>query len=117
MQVHYAEFFLEQGAVGALGIDRSGGRPAFGLKARVSDTRTDRRREPFTDMDVQRRGQAFTEFTFGIVLAEIEVYTTGDSDENIIEKAIGFIRTAYNAVLRIPVAILLSRSDSAGEDK
>ena len=47
VQVHHAEFFPEQAAVCALGVERSGRGPAFGLQARVADARTDRRREPF----------------------------------------------------------------------
>ena len=51
------------------------------------------------------------------MFAEIEVYTSGDTDEDIIEKTIGFIRTAYDAVLRIPVAVLLRRGDAADENE
>ena len=117
VQVHHAEFFPEQAAVCALGVERSGRGPAFGLQARVADARTDRRREPFADMDVQRRSQALPEFSFGVVLTEIKVHTSGHSDENIIEKAIGFIRPPYDAVLRIPVPVFLGRSKSARENK
>ena len=117
MQVHHAEFLPEQAAVGTLGIERSGGGPAFGLQTRVTDARADRRREPFADVDVQRRGQTFAEFSFGVVLTEIEIHPSGHSDENIIEKAIGLIRAPYDAVLRIPVAVLLGRSDSARENE
>ena len=117
VQVHHAEFFPEQAAVCALGVERSGRGPAFGLQARVADARTDRRREPFADMDVHRRSQALPEFSFGVVLTEIKVHTSGHSDENIIEKAIGFIRPPYDAVLRIPVPVFLGRSKSARENE
>lgn len=64
--------------------------------------------KPFSDMDVQCRGHAFAEFAVGVVFAEIDIYTAGDADEDVVEKAVRFIGAAYDAVLRIArLAVLL----------
>ena len=66
-------------------------------------------------MNVQRRSQPFAEFSLRVVLAEIEVYTSGDADEDVVGEPVGFVGAAYDAVLRIPVAVLLRRSAAADE--
>lgn len=91
--------------------------PPFGLQAGVSDAGADRGGEPFSDMDVQCRGHAFAEFAVGVVFAEIDIYTAGDADEDVVEKAVRFIGAAYDAVLRIAVAVLLCRGGKADDDK
>ena len=68
-------------------------------------------------MNVQRRSQPFAEFSLRVVLAEIEVYTSGDADEDVVEKAVRFIGTAHDAVLRIAIAVLLCRGGKADDDK
>ena len=69
-------------------------------------------------MDVQCRGHAFAEFAVGIVFAEIDIYTAGDADEDVVEKAVRFIGAAYDAVLRIArLAVLLCRGGKADDDK
>ena len=117
MEVHHAEFLLEQVAVGALGIERIGGGPAFGLQSGISDAGADRGSEPFSGVDVQRRSQPFAEFTLRIVLAEIEVHTAGDADENIVEQPVGFVRAAHDAALRIAVFFLLRLRSEAGKQE
>ena len=99
MQVRYAEFLLEHASVGTLCVFGACGRPPFGLQAGVSDACADRGREPFSDMDVQCRGHAFAEFAVGIVFAEIDIYTAGDADEDVVEKAVRFIGAAHDARL------------------
>ena len=117
MQVRYAEFLLEHASVGTLCVFGACGRPPFGLQAGVSDAGADRGGEPFSDMDVQCRGHAFAEFAVGVVFAEIDIYTAGDADEDVVEKAVRFIGAAYDAVLRIAIAVLLCRGGKADDDK
>lgn len=102
---------------GALGVDRIGGGPAFGLQPGISDAGADRGSEPFSGVDVQRRGQPFAEFTLRIVLSEIEVYTAGDTDEDIVEEPVGFIGAAHDAALRIAVFFFLRLHSEAGKPR
>lgn len=115
MQVRHAELLLKPVAVLLFRVHGSGGSPAFGLQSGVPDARADRGGEPFADVNVQRRSQPFAEFSLRVVLAEIEVYTSGDADENVVGEPVGFVGAAYDAVLRIPVAVLLRRSAAADE--
>ena len=43
------------------------------------------------------------------------VYTSGDADEDVVGEPVGFVGAAYDAVLRIPVAVLLRRDGAADE--
>ena len=68
-------------------------------------------------MDVQCGGEALPEFTPGVVFAEIEVYTACDTDEDVVEQAVGFIGAAHDVVLGVAVAVFLGRGGSAEHGK
>lgn len=61
--------------------------------------------------------QPFAEFTLRIVLSEIEVYTAGDTDEDIVEEPVGFIGTTHDAALRIAVFFFLRLHSEAGKQE
>ena len=91
VQVRYVELFTEHSPrIGRFRCDRvhgTGVRPAVSFQARILQTQSHARSDPFTDSHVQSRRKALTAVT--VILSFINIDTSGNTDKNVVEQTIG----------------------------